>query len=621
MNHTFKLAILVLGAAAAGCSIGDGSTIETMEVLVQPVAPFEQGTYLDVDTPTERYHMYDCFCSNLAVIGTFSDGTPANFANRATWTSSDTAVVDVLNFPDTDTDACPGAQQGAGMLIPRGLGTATVSAVFAGLRSSITIEVADTSSGVFALTAALPYEPAPDVAVGAFLPLQLTGTLDGRTRNLTRNVTQWSFDNDDAEMATVDSTGQLRGIGRTGAAPRVARASFGTCTGLSPTATVNVGDVVEPLLLEREGPGFTTDAFLAVNTDEQLNVTAGLDFDGDGAADGTQRVNSQIALSYTDSCTLREHDTAFPPTNCRDTVTECPDTVPKCPESTATSCEAGMAACRVDDVPIRRGGGNSIVAAHDNGAPTRFTATFPADLGAPTTLAAALDGTATTLTVQALSGYPLTLPWFAVIDGGGTREDVRVTAVDGETLTVARGVGGTASAPHASGVSFAMRAYDSDPVTGSDPPKLPVTAKDGTLTTVAIDTPGTLVPLGTLQLNAQGTFVDALAASRQQRVTRLFTLVEGAPLVNWASSDTNVVLVTINDGLALSTSSCGGRASVRARATTSVDATTATFDAATTADDDACKNTDPLCDQIEMCVATPNPLPLGLTCETTTTCP
>ena len=39
-----------------------------------------------------------------------------------------------------------------------------------------------------------------------------------------------------------------------------------------------------------------------------------------------------------------------------------------------------------------------------------------------------------------------------------------------------------------------------------------------------------------------------------------------------------------------------------------------------TADDDACL-ADALCDQLEVCLATPVPLPLGATCETTTTCP
>jgi hypothetical protein len=621
MNHASKLAaLLVLGATLAGCSIGDGSTIEKLEVSVQAGDTLEQGTYVDADTPTERYHMYDCFCSNLAVLGTFTDGTVANFASRAKLTTSNPAVVEVLNYPDTDEDACPAGQQFPGLLIPRGVGTATITAKFAGLSATMTVEVADTSPGAFALSAVEPNDPAnTDVAVGAFLQLQLKGTLDGRPHTLTRNVMTWSFDNDDGELATIDAIGTLHGVGRTGAAPRVARASFGTCTDVSPTATVNVGDVVEPLLLEREGPGFTADPFLAVNTDEVLKVTAGLDFDGDGDAEGTQLVSSQIALSSTDSCTLREFDASVPTTNCRDTATECPNTAVKCADSTATSCPSGMTACRVDDVSILLFG-NSIVASHDNGAPTRLTATFPRDRGAPTTLAADLDGSATTLTVQALSGYPISLPWFAVIDEAGTREDVRVTAVSDETLTVVRGIGNTAAAAHTSGVSFAMRAYNSDPVTGTDPPQLPVTAKDGTLTTVAIEPPGTLDALGTLQLGAQGTFVDAVPASRQQRVTRLLTGVEDAPTVNWTTSDSSVALVTINGGLAFSTNSCGGRASVRARASTSTDETDDTFDPDTTADDDACTS-DPLCDQVEMCIATPSPLPLGLTCETTTTCP
>ena len=620
MKHAFKLAaLLLLGAGAAGCDIGEGSTIETLEVRVQPVAPFEQGTYLDVDLPTERYHMYDCFCSNIAVIGTFTDGTLANFANRAVLTSSDPAVVEVLNYPDTDLDACPAGQQAAGMVMPRGVGTATITAAFAGLSASMTVEVADSSAGVYTMTAAKPYEPATDVAVGALLPLNVDLTLDGRKRNINRNVMKWAFDNDDPELATVDSTGVLGGVGRTGAVPRVVRASFGTCTDVSVSSPVNVGDVVKPLLLERE-PGFAADSLVAVATDQQLKTTAGLDFDGDGDADGTQLFSSQVLVTFTEACTLREFDDTNPPGNCRETVAECSNAIAICDEATATSCPSDMSACRVNPPSFLLLSGSTAVAAADNNQPTNFTATFPASRGAPTTLSAALDGVATTLTVTALSGYPTTLPWFAEIDAAtGAREVVRVTAIDGETLTVVRGVGDTAAVPHAAGATFAMRAYNSDPVTVGDPPKLPLTAHASELIAVAIDPPGTLDALGTLQLRAIGTFEDAVPSTRTQNVSRLTTIFpDDFPSVVWISSDLSVG-VTLDGGLATSTNACGGRASVRARSTDG-DTAAAAFDADTTDDDVACAN-DPLCDQVELCVATPSPLPLGQVCETTTTCP
>jgi len=609
MNSALRFAApLLLLAGVAGCdSIGEGNTIETLEIVVTPVAPLEQGTMLDADTANERLYMYDCFCSNIAAVATFTDGTRSNFSGRATFTSDNPSVVTVLNFGDVDT-LCPAAQRGAGLTVPTGLGVATITARFASLSASFRIEVADASPGTYVLEAAPPSDPAnTDVAVGAQLPLRVTGTLDGRTRDLTESVT-WSFDAADADVATIDSAGVVRGVSLTGATGKTARATFGTCNDVSPTAVVNVGEVLGPIVLEREAPDFATDGMLAVGTDEQLKATTPLDFDADGGSDGTQLISSMVGITFTDSCTLRQYDASVAGSNCRDTVTTCANTISLCASSTNTSCPSTLVeGCRTEASPINATTTNRIVAAGDNGSPTNFTATFPNDLGTPTTLGAALDASATTLTVAALTGYPTEFPWYGVIDLDGAREDVRVTGADGTTLTVVRGIGGTAAATHASGVSFEQRSYTSDPNA-----PLPIRGKDGTLTEVALAPPGTLVALGTLQLSAVGTFVDAASASRQQRVTRE---------VDWLSSDSTVATVGAGNGLAVSTTVCGGRVQMRARAGTSTDTTTATFDSTTTADDDACENTDPLCDQVELCIATPSPLPLGATCDTVTTCP
>jgi len=607
----------LVGLAACD-SIGEGSTIEKLELVVAPVDTFEQGTFLDRDTPDERYRMYDCFCSNLAVLATFTDGTLSNFSNRATFTSDAPGIVTVLNLGESDATACPLAQQGAGLLIPKGLGTATITVAFASLRDTLKIEVADAAAGSYVLAAAPPATENA-VAVGAQLRLQLTAMLDGRPRTLDpRSVLTWSFDNANDDVATIDAIGVVQAVAPSGAAPMIARAAFGTCTGVSPTASIDVGDVLGPLTLEREAPDFATDGMLAVNSNEFLTVGAPLDFDGDDIADGSQLIGSLIRLSYTDSCTLREYDETVPTTNCRDTPTTCADTVPTCAAATETLCESTMTACRTEASPLVPNPNNQIRAVSDNGGDTRFTATFPVSGSTATTLAAAVDDQAasTSIEVTALSGYPTTFPWYAVIDEEGVREDVRVTAADSTTLTVVRGISGTAPAAHASGASFAQRLYRSD---ANDP--LVIRAKDGTLTTVTVDPPGTLQALGTLQLAARGTFVDELAASREQRVTRLIAPITGGPQVNWFSSDSSVAVVTFNGGLALSTGACGGTVSVRARATTSTDDTTGSFDSTTTADDTACENTDPLCDQIELCVETPSPPPLGTTCDAITTCP
>jgi hypothetical protein len=621
MKHALRIAAaLGLAAGLAGCdSIGDGSTIETIELSVVSFDGTEQGVMLDAGTPTERFHMYDCFCSVLTAVATFTDGSQANFSARVEFTSDNTAVAEVLNGLETD-EACPAVQNGGGMVIPRGLGQATITARFGPLTDSIRIEVADTSPGTFVLQAAPPADPAnTDVAVGAELPLRVTGSLDGRTRTLNQNVTSWSFDDDaDEAFAALDGFGVVRGAAATGASPVTVRASF-ACSDVSPTVLVDVGEILGPLTLEREAPDFAFDNLLAVDTDERLVAKGELDFDGDAVADGEQLLSQLIGLTYTDTCTLRTFDAAVPTTNCSETVTTCDQDVPVCTAGQQQTCLSTMTPCRTLGSPITRGvsAPNQIVAFNDYGTPTGFIATFPGALGQPTALAAAIDGATTTIEVEALAGYPTAFPWFAIIDAAGTREDVRVTAADETTLTVVRGVGGTVAAAHGAGATFEPRAVSSDV-------PLQITAKQGTLTVVAIDPPGTLAPLGTLQLRAEGTFVDlASAASRQQRVTRLVGPAqrEDAPDVLWTSSNTAVATVSSTNGLVFSETACGGRTTIRARATSSADETTEDFDPDSTADDDACLNTDPLCDQVEVCVATPSPLPLGTTCTTTTTCP
>ncbi len=72
-----------------------------------------------------------------------------------------------------------------------------------------------------------------------------------------------------------------------------------------------------------------------------------------------------------------------------------------------------------------------------------------------TTITAALDATATTVTVATLTGYPTQFPYTAILDRGtGSEEVITVTAAAGTTLTVQRGVEAAAKT-HASGASFA----------------------------------------------------------------------------------------------------------------------------------------------------------------------
>ena len=72
-----------------------------------------------------------------------------------------------------------------------------------------------------------------------------------------------------------------------------------------------------------------------------------------------------------------------------------------------------------------------------------------------TTLSASANNSDTSITVTALSGYPVSTPWTAIIDPDTASEEVvEVTNVSGTTLTVTRGVDGTSGTSHSAGAVF-----------------------------------------------------------------------------------------------------------------------------------------------------------------------
>lgn len=72
-----------------------------------------------------------------------------------------------------------------------------------------------------------------------------------------------------------------------------------------------------------------------------------------------------------------------------------------------------------------------------------------------TTLSASANNSTTSITVTALSGYPVSTPWTAIIDPDTASEEVvEVTNVSGTTLTVTRGVDGTTAVSHSAGAVF-----------------------------------------------------------------------------------------------------------------------------------------------------------------------
>ena len=72
-----------------------------------------------------------------------------------------------------------------------------------------------------------------------------------------------------------------------------------------------------------------------------------------------------------------------------------------------------------------------------------------------TTLSGNINNSTTSITVAALSGYPVSTPWTAIIDPDTASEEVvTVTNVSGTTLTVTRGVDGTSASSHNAGAVF-----------------------------------------------------------------------------------------------------------------------------------------------------------------------
>src|SRR6184192_3665696 len=69
-----------------------------------------------------------------------------------------------------------------------------------------------------------------------------------------------------------------------------------------------------------------------------------------------------------------------------------------------------------------------------------------------TTLSGGVTSTATTITVAATTGFPVSFPYTLVLDPGlATQEIVSVTSAAGATLTVTRGVDGTTGQAHTAG--------------------------------------------------------------------------------------------------------------------------------------------------------------------------
>ena len=72
-----------------------------------------------------------------------------------------------------------------------------------------------------------------------------------------------------------------------------------------------------------------------------------------------------------------------------------------------------------------------------------------------TTITGSINGSATSVTVAALTGFPASFPFTAVIDPDTSDEEiVEVSSASGSTLTIVRGVDGSTGKSHSAGAVF-----------------------------------------------------------------------------------------------------------------------------------------------------------------------
>ncbi len=352
MKHAFKLAaLLMLGAGAAGCDIGDGNTIEKLEIVPATTAtlqdPFEQG---------DTYKLLECLRDELVVLATFTDGSLANFTGRAAWSTSDAAVVQVSNgdipavlvsgnpADDGSFYESPDFNYAPGTVVPLGTPgqSAVVTARFGSLSASINLEIRKPTLRIVAVPADAPV--AGTVYVGEGTQQRLTvmadvggrtvagallaggftntfginqfrwffpaGTFDPEDEAVDGDVDRWVIDDGSGTVATLHrvSTDAVATAVRADYLPYQVVAESSLCPAsadpaLRPATQVQVATFYDDpgtveddrVTLTREagfhGSGFAAED-LVMGSDQQMQLRGQLDANGDGSLIVEQHLNA-----------------------------------------------------------------------------------------------------------------------------------------------------------------------------------------------------------------------------------------------------------------------------------------------------------------------------------------
>lgn len=268
LRTALKAASLGSLVALASCN-GVGEGIAPVSAVLLPTGGAEGDATMKA---------YTCLNSSLALIVDFSNGARGDFTSRATWSSSNRAVVKVSNgaepVPD-ETDLV----YGKGVIIPVAAGSAVITVRYLDFQKSITVNIADPTN--FKIT---PAEA--NLAIGANLDLSLTADVDGVSTSVD-GFARWAF-NAPTPAETVATINAFSGLvssaqkgtstaGSFGVSARIPGCALKGKYGLDADGKISVSGAVSKLAslqLTKEFPG--TDR-LVVGTTERFTVTGTLE--------------------------------------------------------------------------------------------------------------------------------------------------------------------------------------------------------------------------------------------------------------------------------------------------------------------------------------------------------
>lgn len=445
-NNWMPALAAVTLAALSGCnSIGDGNTVERLEIVpangATQLVPYAQGG---------TYKMFECFRDEFVAVAVFTDGTRSNFSYRATWSSSNPAVAEVSNydiapvFATGSTDGSfyvhPTVKLVPGTVVPHGVAgdTAVVTAEFAGLKASINLAIrkanlrivavpsdSNTVSGTtyLAQKTSQRFTVLADADGRTVTAAELTG---GSQNGYAINPFRWSFADGTFEARDTGVFGDFDKWVVTGTTGRVATINtvsgtvFGTEADFAPHQVVaeqqlcqaadatlrpvtnaqvvklyqDPGKAVYERLALSPEPAFGTfpAGDIVGTTTEQLKLVGALDIDndGDGLPAAAQDFNSQVrysALPKNESC---EDSTNF------------------------------LGCFTNDDLSVPTNGLMSGLSTFTDGDHTRVQACFPVCLPPRATLEASVSGNSVDFTAAAIDPPPGVTVQYLFDFGDGT---------------------------------------------------------------------------------------------------------------------------------------------------------------------------------------------------------